>query len=342
MLKNHKKLIQLSVLFIDNDTKSEKALYSLLSDNIKNIEKVNSYEEALQILNKEHYDLIILSTVKNGRSFLETISKDKAVEEALKKSEIELRRHTDIIEQDLKNAQLIQSALLPRQMPQFEKLHIDYRYIPLESVGGDYFSFTSLREGGMGVFLGDIMGHGVSAALFLALVKAFADRTCRHYGLKPKEFMTHLNNSLMNNMTTHFLTAIYGHFHFNSEENGITFDFAKGGHPPPILYRNNTKQIEILNCGGGILGVSEKMDYEENSLFLQKGDKLFLYTDGAYEIMNPDNNILGIQNLCGIIRASSGLPLGKTLSSIIEQIQKYRGVSPIMDDILLIGFEVRD
>ncbi len=328
------------VLLLGGKDELENGFIPLIMDKIGTIDMANSFDEALIMLKKDNYDYIIMGAGKDGRLFIESICTDRSFEEALQYSEKELKRHIEIIEQDLKNAQLIQNALLPNHIPSFERLKIDYRYLPLETVGGDYFSFTLFREGGLGVFLGDIMGHGVSAALFLALVKAFTDRACRHYGLRPGEFMTHLNNSLLNNMTTHFLTAIYGRFHFDPKSEGMNFNFTKGGHPSPILLRKNTRQIEILNSTGGILGVSEKMSYEINTIYLQEGDRLFLYTDGAYEIIDASNNMLGIQNLCRIIRETGDMPLGDMLSDIMHRLQEYRGESPVMDDIVMIGFEV--
>jgi serine phosphatase RsbU (regulator of sigma subunit) len=339
MTYNYKKK-DLKALILNDNEDLESILIPLIKNKFNTLDRANGFDDALEKLKKDNYDFIIMSAGSDSSLFIESMCSNKKFQAALQFSEKELKRHTDILEQDLKNAQLIQNALLPSHIPKFERLKIDYKYLPLETVGGDYFSFTLFREGGLGVFVGDIMGHGVSAALFLALVKAFADRACRHYGLHPGEFMTHLNNSLLNNMTTHFLTAIYGRFHYNSDKGGMNFNFAKGGHPPPILLRKNTDQIEILNSGGGILGVSEKMSFDVSSVYLQEGDRLFLYTDGTYEIINQDKNILGIQNLCRIIRETRDKPLGKMLSDIMNKLQEYRGKSPIMDDIVIIGFEV--
>ena len=331
---------KLSVLYFEGDEMAENLFSKPFSGIISKFEKVRNYSEALSKMRDGGIDFVVLGTGESSQTLLSSFCSNKSVEEALVRSENELRRRSDILEQDLKNAQLIQNALLPGHIPHFERLKIDYRYMPLETVGGDYFSFTLFREGGLGVFLGDIMGHGVSAALFLALVKAFADRTCRHYGLKPGEFMNRLNCSLLNNMTTHFLTAVYGHFHFDTKDTGVIFNFTKGGHPPPILFRKNTSQIEILNSSGGILGVSNKMIYEEQEYCLQKGDRLFLYTDGAYEIIDPDNNLLGIRNLCGILSDESRLDLSDMLTNTMNKLEKFRGSSPVMDDVVLIGFEV--
>ncbi|MDQ5987831.1 MAG: Protein-glutamate methylesterase/protein-glutamine glutaminase [Syntrophus sp. SKADARSKE-3] len=259
------------------------------------------------------------------------------------------RRKNDIIDQDLINARQIQMALLPREIPSHNQLLIDYRYQPLGSLGGDYFSFTTLREGGMGIFLGDVTGHGVSAALFLALVKASTDRACRQHGQSPKDYIKALNSELINNMTTNFLTAIYGYFSFNhnsgnydsgNHDSGVTFNFAIGGHPPPIIYRASTNHVELLRLKGTILGAIDNIVLQETSIVLNNGDCIFLYTDGLNETINSNNDLLGFDRLCRLICQAKRSDLSTTLDSIINGVEKYRGRAPINDDVVLIGCEV--
>jgi phosphoserine phosphatase RsbU/P len=271
----------------------------------------------------------------------EDITKKKIAEKALELSEKRLRYRNEIMENDLKNAQLIQKALLPKEIPCIPQLKIDYRYFPLESVGGDYFSFTQLQEGGMGVFLGDVTGHGVSAALFLALVKAFADRACRKFGQHPKKFFAALNTDLIDNMTTNFLTAIYGFFKFHkAKTNRTIFTFSKGGHPPPIIFHAETKKVELLDVKGTLLGALEDMEYEDVVVELTKGDRLYLYTDGVPETMDGENNIFGMKRLCTLLKKANKQSLEKSLDGVIQELEVYRGETPLHDDIVIIGFEV--
>ncbi len=250
----------------------------------------------------------------------------------------ELRRKNKI-EQDLRNAQTIQRALLPRLIPDLPQLRIDYRYVPMESVGGDYFSFTILREGGLGVFLGDVTGHGVSAALFLALVKAFTDRACRRYGQKPREYLVHLNRDLMDNMTTNFLTAVYAHFTFG--ENGVVMTFAKGGHPPPMIYRAATGSVDMLESEGTILGVIASLDFEQKTATLCPGDRLFLFTDGVHETTNRKNEMFGLDGVKDLLSRVNDGTLSESLDGMIRGLKSFRGLTEVRDDIVILGFEAR-
>jgi PAS domain S-box-containing protein len=103
----------------------------------------------------------------------------KRAENALKESEERLRLRNEVIEKDLKTAQLIQRSLISGKTLRSERLDVDVRYLPLDAVGGDYFSFTELENEGLGVFIGDVTSHGVTAALYLSLIKATTDRICR-------------------------------------------------------------------------------------------------------------------------------------------------------------------
>jgi serine phosphatase RsbU (regulator of sigma subunit) len=250
-------------------------------------------------------------------------------------------RANEMIERDLKNSQIIQRALLPHQIPQLDELLIDYRYLPLESVGGDYFSFTILREGGMGVLVGDVAGHGVSAALFIALVKAFADRVCRQYGQDPKEYFAVLNADLLNNMSTNFLTALYGIFRFDKANKKVLFTFSKAGHPSPLLYEAASYETRCLHLKGTILGVIEGAEYGEMSVTLSEKDRLFIYTDGLQEMLSSEADPNGLETLCRLIKKSSKKKLTEALDFIVDYTQRCQTSESVPDDMLIIGFEAQ-
>lgn len=264
----------------------------------------------------------------------------KIAEESLRLSEEMLRKRTDIIEKDLKNAQIIQRALLPNTIPVTENIRIEYKNFSVDAVGGDYFSFTPLKEGGLGVFIGDVSGHGVSAALFLSLLKATADRACRRFGQNPKEFIEYLNSELIETMPHYFVTAIYGYFTQTRTDGSIQFTFSKGGHPNPIIQWKSTGKVEMLRCRGTILGKFDHATYEEISITLRQGDRIFLYTDGLPEMTNPEKQMLGFNELVHLIEGCVKDDLKETLDAILRETESFRKGAEIEDDIVLIGLEV--
>ncbi len=257
-----------------------------------------------------------------------------------KKTEQALRKRTEIIEKDLATAQLIQKAFITSSLPRYEGIRIGYRYLPLEAVGGDYFSVNRLYEGGLGVFVGDVTSHGVTAALFLSLVKATTDRICRKHPHDPGEYIRELNRKLLHNMPYSYLTAIYGVFQESREEGDIRFTFSDAGHPYPLLYRRGEGDVMTLENRGRILGMLREVRNGVQSVNLQKGDRIFLYTDGIPETMNSRGELLGMENLPALFREASRDSLEDTLDAVMGRLDRFRGERPYGDDIVLLGFEV--
>ena len=264
----------------------------------------------------------------------------KIAEEALLASEEKMRVRNEAMEKDLKLAQLVQNGFLANRMTSTEQVMIDCRYLPHDAVGGDYFSITPLQDGGMGVFIGDVVGHGISAALFMSLLKAATDRVCRLHGLKPGEYMRLLNNDLIEYLNFHFITAIYGYFIFNGESGGPKFIFSNGGHPKPVHLQGNALKTEFLDARGTVLGVFPDQDFEEKAIALNRGDRLFLYTDGIPEAKNESGQIIGFDELSQIVLKSYRPSLGDMLDRILEHVNDHRGNNAIDDDIILLGFEI--
>jgi len=242
------------------------------------------------------------------------------------------------LEKDLRNARIIQRALLPPSPPSHDRFNIALRSYSLEAVGGDFYSFTELREGGLGVFIGDVAGHGVSAALFLSLLKATADRSCRKFGRQPREYLQRLNRDLYFIMPASYVTGIYCHFDFNP--GSATFTFSRGGHPYPVLCRAGAGRARMLKCRGTILGMFENPEFSEETLSLEQGDRIFLYTDGFPETRNEKGEKIGYGAVPSVIGNSSRDTIDETLDAVMRELDRFRGGEPFNDDVVIMGIEI--
>ena len=269
----------------------------------------------------------------------ETIQLQNEIRERIKTG-TELLLRNEIIEADLLKAQIIQKALLPARPPCSERLAVDFRNYAMNKVGGDYFSFTPLGADELGVFIGDFSGHGVSAALFLSLLKSVSERVCRSYGRQPVDFIRELNRELLDNMMYFFITALYGYFSFPGGDGSAVFTFSKGGHPDPLIFRAGTGDVNFLECPGTILGQFPSIRLNEISVEMKKGDRIFLYTDGLPETRNSENDFFRFSNLIPLFRRSTAGTLSGTLDAIVTEIDAFRGPVKPEDDIVIIGIEV--
>lgn len=273
----------------------------------------------------------------------EDITRRREIEEALLISEERLRERNVIMEKDLKIAQYAQNALLPQVPPENDNFQIGFRHLPMEKVGGDFFSFIPVGKQGTGIFIGDVSGHGVSSALFLALVKSVTDRLALVCGEDPVAYLTSLNLELIDYMATYFLTGIYGFIKRDEATGAMTYSFANGAHPAPILISQNGKGTFLDSTKKGtVLGVFDNAQYSATTVTLKKGDRLFLYTDGIPETSNPEREILNYgDSLLELFSQTRGTRLEESLDTIVREIAAFRGTAPVEDDIICVGIEIR-
>ncbi len=267
------------------------------------------------------------------------ITMRKKAEQKLKESQSRLTERNEAIERDLKLAQYAQNELIKVRVPKSNLLTIGYRYKPLDKIGGDYFSFSVQREGTIGIFLGDVSGHGVASALFISLLKSVSDRVLRRFSTRPSRYITMLNRELLGNMSSYYITGIYGIF--GKKSNGdVTFTFTNGGHPSPLVV-DSRGEVKLLRGKSMVIGVKKTEKFEEQEIVLKKGDRVFLYTDGIPETMNEKSDMLGFdERLINMFAEGSKLNLEGNLDFIFKCVDDFRGNAEVHDDMLLIGFEV--
>ncbi len=255
-------------------------------------------------------------------------------------SERMLKERNEKMEEDLKIAQAAQKGIMKSDSPVCSRIAVDFRYKPLDRVGGDYFSFFTSPDDTMGLFIGDVAGHGIAAALFTALLKASTSRAFRKHGGTPSLFMKNLNKELLDYMTTYFVTGIYGIWTPCSSEEYVTFNFTVGAHPFPVI-RSRNGDFRFSGVSNDIIGLTNDVSYIDNVETLAPGDRVFLYTDGVPETINPRRETIGFgEELINVFREADRPALSDTLDAIFEILARYREGDPIHDDITVIAIEV--
>ncbi|GBF49024.1 stage II sporulation protein E [Leptospira ryugenii] len=188
-----------------------------------------------------------------------------------------------IIQKDLEVARKIQNRILPSKIPELNQITVNVEYHPLGLVGGDFYVFYETSESQLGVFLADVTGHGVSAAMDSSTVK-IAFRNERMQALQPKELMKNVNSFLYETIDQRFVSAVYTFFDLNSQR----LFYATAGHPPILRIRNG--ELTFLPSEGFLLGLVPEAQYETFDTEIEPGDVYLLYTDGLNGDINSEES----------------------------------------------------
>ncbi len=312
------------------------------------IHDVTAELKARQLLQQSRNEVSLLSETlrhrdDNLKALNETtllyINKLHATEESLKKSREELRQSNERMSRELLMAEKVQRQLVEFDPPDVPWLRTEYTYRPLEEVGGDFMGLMKRPGEEFAVFIGDVTGHGVAAALFIALLKSTFRQVFMKHGGTPDVMLEKINSMLLNNLNGNFVTCVYGLLS-KKDDGSADFVFASGGHTEPVIVRANGP-VEFLQSRGTMLGYMSPMGSSLETANLRPGDRLFLYTDGLPETENPRGKIIGFEEgLEELFEFSRSDTLKEAHGRIIEYCDRFREGEPLHDDLTILSFEI--
>ncbi|RMF84014.1 MAG: HAMP domain-containing protein [Planctomycetota bacterium] len=246
------------------------------------------------------------------------------------------------LKQSLDLAMEVQQRLLPRSAPDIEGLDVAGSSDYCDETGGDYFDFLELASLGprkLGVAVGDVVGHGVSAALLMTTARAVIRSQA---GSQPDlaALMTEMNRILTKDMTAdRFMTMMY----MVVDADAPSVRWVSAGHDPMLLYDPRTDTIEPLEDDnhGVPLGIDPNWRYREcGPRKLHAGQVLFAGTDGVWEQRDDAGEMFGKERLGEVIRAHAGEPAAEIQSAIRTELNRFRGGRAQGDDVTMVIIKI--
>jgi sigma-B regulation protein RsbU (phosphoserine phosphatase) len=181
---------------------------------------------------------------------------------------------------------------------ELEGAEVAVRYIPMKGVSGDYYDLLPLQEEKTGLAVGDVCGKGISAAFLTASLCADLRAQVQMKSMTSGELLARLNRSMHRETETHqFVSLSYGVW----DTGDHTFTYSNAGHPPVLHYQAQTGCVERLDMSGIVLGVCQDMEYPTESVSLEAGDALVMYTDGITEASNASDEVFGVDRLGEVV-----------------------------------------
>jgi serine phosphatase RsbU (regulator of sigma subunit) len=259
---------------------------------------------------------------------------------------VEIERKNEQMEQELDMAGKVQLAMLPQVYPAFPPqaassvLRFHHRYVPAGPVSGDFFHVCRISDHQAGVFVCDVMGHGVRSAMITAAMRALVEQT-QADASHPGELLERLNHSLCailrQNDETIYATAVY----LVIDTADLEICWASAGHPCPLLVREQavTPLALAKDKRGKVLGLLESATYQTGESTLEAGDRLLLYTDGISEVFAGDKEF-GVEGVTRVLREQAGQGASALLDRLVTTARNFGGLPEFEDDVCLLAIDV--
>ncbi|NOY60629.1 MAG: SpoIIE family protein phosphatase [Calditrichaeota bacterium] len=251
----------------------------------------------------------------------------------LESQQEKIQEYHKAIERDLNLAKKVQDSLVPQYMDNGE-LAVGIEYLPMIGLGGDFADIYDNQKGNVFLTIIDVTGHGIAAALMV-------NRLCSEVGklvreeLDPRRVLYELNHFFCDSFqnTGMFVTVMSVKIDLDL---GI-LTYSGSAHPAGLLYRQQEKKLLKLQSQNAIIGFEESglHSFKQGQVFLQKDDRIILYTDGIIESENAQNKAFGLAGLRDSLARNIHEPVALAAKSIIQDVLKF-SQRDLRDDVLLL------
>jgi len=287
--------------------------------------------------------------IQAGQRVLELEFAIEARNQELEKVNVEVTAANDRMKESLLAAAAIQESFLPANLPETDRVNFAWHYVPCDELAGDTLNIIPLDENHIGIYVVDVSGHGVPAALLSVHLSRVLTRRRGPDALlrrlledgsyeivSPASVAANLNEKFGYDLQTQqYFTFLYGILDVTTGE----FRYTSAGHPGPILISGNHADIHAATPPA--IGLVPDGIFTESTVQLNKGDRLYLYTDGAFEVSNESGEEFGEKRLAEALATSASDSLDTDVKRVIDEARSWIGGAAFPDDISLVGIEFR-
>ena len=240
----------------------------------------------------------------------------------------QLRRMNQQMTRDLQIARRVQEALVPQRTFRSPRIEIQSAYIPSEVLSGDFYDYF-VQDGLTYLFVADVSGHGLPAAILVSLLKSYIhSETAPDRSLA--DVMKELNDFLFGvSLPTQYATAAL----FRISQDGEVV-YANAAHPPFLLYQREHGRTTILEQPSNLLGAMPGMTFEEERIQVAPGDTLFVYTDGLTDRLNANGEFYSLDRVASLLETDGDI--GTLYDSIVADVTGFAATEEFRDDIAFV------
>jgi sigma-B regulation protein RsbU (phosphoserine phosphatase) len=242
-----------------------------------------------------------------------------------------LQATQDALQNELKEAADYVASLLPPE--ETSNVTIEWKFVPSTSLGGDSFGYHWVDEEHFAMYLVDVCGHGVGAALLsISAINVLRSQTLPNTDFRsPSSVLEALNNTFqMERQNNMYFTIWYGVFHKTSRK----LRYSSGGHPPALLYDPQQNSMTQLRTAGLVIGCMEDAPYVEAEISIPQNGRLFVFSDGVYEITREDDSLVTVEEFSDMLLQNIHHP-GRMVDEAFVYAQQLQRATVLDDDFSL-------
>lgn len=267
-------------------------------------------------------------------------------QQELKRVASELEQKNLALEKEIRLAREVQLALLPQNVApicynaegESRQLTFATKYQPSGQVAGDWFEVLPISDSRVGIFICDVMGHGVRSALVASMIRGLLEDSVSE-NPAPAAFLSLVNANLSRILARSEATMFATAFYMLVDMNTKTVSYASAGHPAPITRQFDTQEISVLPVPRGIaLGLVEGAKYRETTIDLKDGMGFLLFTDGLIEATNNKGEEIGQKAIQEYMNQFDTCSAKNAVEYAMDCVNKFTGKETFEDDICLLSF----
>lgn len=278
------------------------------------------------------------------------VTREREAEDAVRDANRRLEDVNRRMQRDLEAAARIQRSLLPRESPRRDGVRLAWHLDPCDELAGDTLNILPLDEDRLAVYVLDVSGHGVQAALLSVTLHRWLSSdpnrsVLRTLGTDPEDpprilapdlVARQLNAQFpMDTTNTQYFTLVYGILDLRRRE----FHYVAAGHQPPVHVPAARAPYQLESAGTAI-GFFPDSEYETHRVALAPGDRLYLFSDGLPESANPDGEHYEVERMLAAVDAYRSQDLDGSVASMVEEARRWRGNRPPEDDLTVLAIEL--
>jgi len=254
-------------------------------------------------------------------------------------AEVKERMESQRLRDELRIARQIQQKLFPVAPLPLPGFDVGGASLPAEATGGDYFDYVPIRDGGLGILIGDVSGHGFGPALLMAQTRAYL-RAFLLSHTDVREIIALVNRALADDSADgHFMTLLFARL----DPARRLFQYVSAGHTTGYVLDPSGEVKTQLESTGMPLGVVPDWEFEAApTLQLEPGDLLLLLTDGVVEAHDADEQLFGPQRMLDVVRNCRDRPAREIVNNLFDSVRDFCGARAQFDDMTVVVVKVAD